>query len=168
MSRQIAEWDRELRAHWVRRRSEIARASLSRIERAKRIEAHERERLRELAQHRRRVERFKAAHQKREREAESDEEVIRNLEAHHPELVSLFRRRAKSFRKTPHMSRTEAVLHWAHNHTDEVMAERVDEIEAELRHEIAEHQAAERELREARRPPRKNRPRKALAEAVPF
>lgn len=172
VKRQIAQWWDELRALWAARRAKIARLGLSRIEQAKRAKDHRKAALRELAGHRTRVERTWAEHRERERSSESDDEVIANLEPHHPELVPVFREMRSRFKATPKLSRTEAVLQWAHDHPDEVMARSAVREERELAAAIAEHEAAERAAHRSSRPKvRKARQRQTasrFSEAVPF
>lgn len=167
--KQIAAWWDELRALWAARRQRIDALALRGVEKAARVRDHERQRLRELGRHKRRAEAAWAAHKARERTAESDDEVVSNLEAHHPELVPVFRELRGRFRATPKMSRTEAVLHWAHDNPDEVMVRTAAREERELQRAIAEHEAAELAAHRHQRPIRKTgQPARRLAQAVPF
>lgn len=167
--RQIAQWWAELHELWQRRRVEIAKLGLRAVERAKRLEEHERTRLRELAGHKRRVARQWSEHRAAERRQESDEQVVEDLRAHHPELVPIFRTMAGRIKATPKMSRLEAMLHWAHDNPDEIMAFRAAEQERELREAIAAHEAEERAAHRRRPTVRKAKAgRRTYAEAVPF
>lgn len=168
VKRQIATWWDELRGLWADRRRQIDALGLRGVERARRVKDHERQRLRELAGHRRRTEAAWAAHRVREQAAESDDEVIQNLEPHHPELVPIFRELRSQFKAGPRMSRTEAVLQWAHDHPDEVMSRARAREELELERAIAEHEAAEREAHRHRVRKTKPKPARRYAEAVPF
>lgn len=169
--RQIAGWWQELRGVWERRRRRIDELGLRGVERAKAVEAHRRERLREWGTHRARQARVWSEHRRREAQAESDQEVERNLEAHHPELVPIFREMRRTIKATPRMTRTEVMLQWAHDNPGEVMARTAAREEQELARAIREHEQAEREAQKARRRmgTRKAKPvSRRYAEAVPF
>lgn len=167
--RQIAEWGQELKAVWEARKAQIDRLGLDKVAKAKRLEEHQRQRLSELASHRVRQARAWMGHRAAEKRQESDEEVVRDLEVHHPELVPLFRSMARQIKGSPKMSRTEAMLHWAHDNPDEVMALRAAQEERELAEAIREHEAAERAVRSRRPTVRKAAPKsRRYAEAVPF
>ncbi len=164
VNREIAGWWAELRALWERKRKQITELGLRGFEKAKRVQEHERERLRELAGHRRRVSARMAEHRKREAQAESDEEVVRNLEAHHPELVEIFREIRGSIKASPKRSRTEAMLEWAEENPDEILARRAKRDDDQIARMIREHEEAERELAAIERAP-KSRRRPAAATA---
>jgi hypothetical protein len=119
---------------------------MKRIERANRVRALE----------------FKRA-TKAERRAESDDEVRGNIPA---EFVSLFERVKGRVKGSPRMTRTEAFLHYAHEHPDEVLVsleDRTDQLVREL--EERERAAA----RSARRLPTRADYRAAFEErGVPF
>lgn len=146
INREIAGWWAALRALWEQRRERISGLGLRGVEKAKRVHEHERQRLHELAGHRRRVAATWAEHRKREAQAESDEEVVRNLEAHHPELVPVFREMARNIKASPKRSRTEAMLEWAEENSDEILARKAKQDDDEIARMIREHQEAEREL----------------------
>ncbi len=168
--RQIVQWGEELKATWVARKAQIERLGLDKVAKAKRLEEHQRERLRELSSHRVRQARAWMEHRAAEKRQESDEEVVRNLEVHHPELVPIFRSMARQIKGSPKMSRTEAMLHWAHDNPDELMGLRAAQQERELAEAIREHEAAERAAQPRRRPSvRKAAPKhRRYAQAVPF
>lgn len=154
VNRQIAQWATELRDQWAQRKAALQRAGLSGIEKAREVERHERERLRELAAHKRRVATHVAKHEARERASESDDTVIADLEAHHPELVPVFRKMKAQIKGGPRRSRTEAMLEWAEENPDEVASMTASTELSELQKAIAEHEAAEQreqQEREARR-----------------
>lgn len=150
VNRQIAAWREELKQLWTKRRAEVNRTALGAVERAKRVAEHERQRLRELAGHRARVARHVAQHEARERAGESDETVIRDLEAHHPELVPVFQRMKAQIKAGPRRSRTEAMLEWAEEHPDEIGAMTASSELGDLQKAIREHEAAERREHEER------------------
>jgi hypothetical protein len=166
VKRQIAHWWAELQAHWASRRAHVRALAVPRVERAKVAAEHERARLRDLGRHHERVERHLAGHRKREAEGESDDRVIYDLSAHHPELVPVFRKVRHLIRGSARMSRTEAMLHWAHDHSDEALALRAADEDRELQAAIREHQEAERAAHRTR----KTRPatRTRAAAGVPF
>lgn len=70
----------------------------------------------------------------RERESESDDEVVQNIPA---DMVALWRRVKGSIRATAHMSRTEAFMKYA----EENAGEDLDAIERETERVIARHVA---------------------------
>lgn len=158
VKREIAGWWAELRAEWQRRREQIGALGLRGVERASRVQEHERQRMRELAAHQRRSAQRWAEHRKRETQQESDEEVERNLEAHHPELVPVFREIRGTIKASPRRSRTEAMLEWAEENPDELLARKGKQDDDEIARMVREHQEAELELERARkrsaRPPR--------------
>lgn len=164
INREIAGWWAELRASWQRRREQIHELGGRGVEKAKRVAEHERVRLRELAGHRRRVSAQWAEHKRREQQAESDEEVIRNLEAHHPELVAVFREIRQTIKAGPRRSRTEAMLEWAEENPDEILARRAKHDDDEIARMVREHEEAERELAAVEQAP-KSRRRPAAATA---
>lgn len=154
VNRQIAQWATELREGWARRKAELQRAGLRGLEKAREVERHERERLRELAAHKRRVASHVAKHEARERVSESDDTVIQDLEAHHPELVPVFRKMKEQIKASPRRSRTEAMLEWAEENPDEVASMTASTELTDLQKAIREHQEAEQreqKEREARR-----------------
>jgi len=168
---QIAQWWAELRAKWVARKAEIDALALAGVEKAKRVRVHRQERARELAKHERRAATSWADVRKAERAAESDQDVIRDLEAHHPELVAIFRSMSARIKGSARRSRTEAMLEWAEENPDEVWALRSAHDERELQEAIREHEAAERAARPGKSGPRKairSRKPRRYAEAVPF
>ena len=75
-----------------------------------------------------------------ERRSESDDEVRANLS---PDLVPLFERVKRGIKRSPRMTRTEALLKYAEEHPNEVLAVIDDKTEALVR-------ALERQEREAR------------------
>lgn len=168
--RQIVEWGQELKATWAARKAQIARLGLDKVAKAKRLEEHQRQRLSELSSHRVRQARAWMAHRAAEKRQESDEEVVYDLSAHHPELVPIFRSMARQIKGSPKMSRTEAMLHWAHDNPDELMALRAAAEERELAEAIREHEAAERAAHPRRRPGVRKAAsgRRKYAQAVPF
>lgn len=168
VKREIAHWWAELRAHWNARRARIRALGLKQAERAQAVAEHEQERLRELGRHRARVERHMAEHRRREADGESDERVVYDLSAHHPELVPVFRKVRHLIHGSAKRSRTEAMLEWAHDHSDEVLAMTAHEADRAVREAVREHEAAE--LAAHRHAPRKARARGARAAmaGVPF
>lgn len=99
----------------------------------------------------------------KEKRSESDGEVAGNIP---PELAALWQRVKGSIRANDRMSRTEAFLHYAEEHPEEVLLAVEDRTEAVLRD-------LERQEREHRRAMKKTRPRRAAARAsgsdeVPF
>lgn len=114
----------------------------------RRIERHARERHRELAVKRQRL----------ERQQESDDAVRGNIP---PELVSLFERVKRHIRGGAHMSRTEAFLHYAEEHPGEVLVALEDKTEAMIRD-------LERRERVADKAARKRVTRAELDALVPF
>jgi hypothetical protein len=150
INRQIAEWREELKRLWVKRRAEVIRAGLSAIDQAQKVAEHERQRLRELQGHRARVARHVAQHEARERAGESDDTVIQDLEAHHPELVPVFRKIRAQIKASPRRSRTEAMLEWAEENPDEVAAMTAAPELSDLQKAIWEHEVAEQREHEER------------------
>jgi|GEM_PF-1105804 hypothetical protein len=160
----LREWTRQERAA-ARQSCTVrlgeARGIKSDIERARAELAAERQLQRDLR-------RIEAQNRQRRREApritrlermgESDDEVRGNIP---PELVGLFERVKRSIKATPRMSRTEAFLHYAEEHPDEVLRAVEDKTEAL----IADLERRERELaREAmRKPGRRPRVREPAA-----
>lgn len=128
------------RAERERRERRIADAASSRIER---------HRARQLAKHAR-----------AEARGESDDEVRSNLE---DELVPIFNVVRAKMRPRPGMSRTEAFLHWAEEHPEELWAMREDLAERRLRALVAEEKRARRQL-----PRGGARARRAALEPAPF
>jgi hypothetical protein len=79
-----------------------------------------------------------------ERVQESDDEVRANIEPH---LLPLWERSKRSIKGSGRMTRTEAFLHFAGEHPDEVLAAQEAEVEAELAREIlAEQKRVEAEM----------------------
>jgi hypothetical protein len=84
-----------------------------------------------------------------ERRGESDDEVRSNIA---PELIRLWERVKGRIRGTDRMSRTEAFLHYAHEHPNEVLDGLEDRTDA-LIHELeAKERKAARDLRRRRHP----------------
>lgn len=77
----------------------------------------------------------------KERRAESDDAVRSNIPA---ELLGLFERVKRSVHGTPHMSRTEAFLHWVEENPDEVLAIQQADAEKRFRRLVAEQSRLER------------------------
>jgi hypothetical protein len=99
-----------------------------------------------------------------ERRAESDDEVRANISR---DLVPLFERVKRGIKATPRMSRTEAFLHYAGEHPDEVLDVIEDKTDALIRElEAKQLQAA----RVARPAAQRARPRYTTEElaVVPF
>lgn len=84
----------------------------------------------------------------RERRAESDDEVERNLP---PELVAVFRRVRSSIKASPRKSRTEAFLQWAEENPDDVHAVLYEAAERDVARLVAEHERVAKRLRKGRR-----------------
>lgn len=166
--RQLEVWKTELRARWAARRAKIDELGQKGVARARLVADHERLRARELALHRRQVEHRWRAHRHRERLGESDDQVRTDLGAHHPELVLVFNRSRRAFKAGPSMSRTESVLHWAHDHPEEVMALTSHAAEVAMRKAIREHEQAERAVYRAMRKTRPAARRTAKLADVPF
>jgi hypothetical protein len=92
-----------------------------------------------------------------ERQGESDDEVRGSIP---PELLPLWERVRRSIRGSSRMSRTEAFLHYAEEHPEEVLTVIEDKTEAIVRE-------LERQEREASRALRRRVPREEFAD-VPF
>jgi len=100
---------------------------------------------------------------KTERRGESDDEVRGNIP---PEFVSLFERVKGRIKGSPRMTRTEAFLHYAHEHPDEVLVALEDKTEQLVRELEGRERAA---TRAARRRPTDAEYRAAFEEhAAPF
>jgi hypothetical protein len=97
-----------------------------------------------------------------ERQGESDDEVRGNIP---PDLVPLFDRVKRSIKASPRMSRTEAFLHYAEEHADEVLVAIDDKTDAVIRRLEEQEREARRDLR--RGPPRPRYTPEQLAD-VPF
>jgi hypothetical protein len=95
---------------------------------------------------------------RRERQKESDDEVRGNIP---PELVALFDRVRQKIRSTDRMTRTEALLHYAEEHPNEILLSYEDKTEETIRE--LERAAAKAEHEMMRR-----RSRKELESEVPF
>jgi hypothetical protein len=80
----------------------------------------------------------------RERKTESDDEVRGNIA---PELVALFEQIKSRIKAGPHQSRTEAFLHYAEEHPDEVIASYEDVGEARIRELERQHSELSRDVR---------------------
>lgn len=125
--------------------------------------------LRELARYQRQVERLAATRKRRqlstsrERAQEDDDAVRSNLPR---ELRPVFERVKRVIKGSRHRSRTEAFLEWAESHPEDVLAYQGDETEREVRALIAQHEAAQRQLRKTR--PARARRRAAGDGEVPF
>jgi hypothetical protein len=150
VNRQIAQWKAEFVEEWRQRKAKLNRAGLSVVERSKEVALHERDRLRELAAHKRRVAQHVARHEAKERASESDDTVIADLEAHHPELVPVFRKIRAQIKASPRRSRTEAMLEWAEENPDEVASMTAAPELQDLQKAIREHEEAERREHEER------------------
>ncbi len=122
----------ELRARFAKERRELAHRYRERLAaiRVLGLAAIERRRQKRAADadHRRswrEVERREKAALKaatasaRERRQESAEDVEREIEAHHPEWMPLWRRLGSRIKARPGMSRAEAFFHYAHEHPSE-------------------------------------------------
>jgi len=94
--------------------------------------------------------------------------VIYDLSAHHPELVPVFRKVKHLIHGSAKRSRTEAMLEWSHDHSDDVLAMTAHDADRAVREAVREHEQAE--LAAHRHRPRKARaPRARVAFAgVPF
>jgi hypothetical protein len=92
---------------------------------------------------------------------ESDDAVRSNLPA---ELIPLFERVKRSIKGSSRESRTEAMLHYAEEHPDEI----VEAQEDLSRREIARLVREEAELASAMRSPRRYKPSAAELAAIPF
>jgi hypothetical protein len=79
-----------------------------------------------------------------ERRGESDDEVRANIS---PELLPAFERIKRHIKATPLMSRTEAFLHWAEEHPDEVFQAIEERAEAAIREFVDQERAPERGVR---------------------
>jgi len=98
----------------------------------------------------------------RERAEESDDAVRGNLPR---ELRGVFDRVKRHIKGTRHKTRTEAFLHWAHEHPEDVLEYQGDATDSEVRKLVAEYEAEERRLRKTRAPSRR---RRAAGDDVPF
>ena len=106
---------------------------------------------------------FKAT-SKKERRSESDDEVRGNIP---PELASLWGRVKGQIKGSERMTRTEAFLHYAHEHPDEVLVSMEDKTDELVRQLEERERGARRELR--RRRPTRTQYREAFEEhGVPF
>ena len=85
-----------------------------------------------------------------ERRRESDDEVRGNIP---PELVGLWERVKRRIRGTDRMTRTEAFLHYAHEHPNEVLEGLEDRTDALIRELEAKERAAAKALHGTRRSP---------------
>jgi hypothetical protein len=99
----------------------------------------------------------------KERRAESDDAVRANIPA---ELVRVFEKVKRGVRGSPHMSRTEAFLHWVEENPDEVLAIQEADAEKQFRKLLAEQARLERT--QARGPRGAVRRAETTLEAVPF
>jgi len=72
-----------------------------------------------------------------EREAESDDEVRRNLP---PELVTVFNRVRRTIKGSPRKSRSEAFLDWAEENPDEIYALQEQSAEREVKRLVKEYE----------------------------
>lgn len=72
-----------------------------------------------------------------ERDAESDDEVRRNLP---PELVTVFNRMRRTIKGSPRKSRSEAFLEWAEENPDEIYAIQEKNADREVKRLVAEYQ----------------------------
>jgi hypothetical protein len=137
-----------------------ARGIANKVQRARAELAAEQQYRRELKRiergNRQRFKETRRATQK-ERQAESDDEVRGNIP---PDLVGLWERVKRSIKGSPRMSRTEAFLHYAEEHPDEVLAVIEDKTEAMVRE-------LEQQEREASRALKRRVPREVFAD-VPF
>lgn len=77
----------------------------------------------------------------KERRAESDDAVRANIPA---ELVRVFEKVKRGVRGSPHMSRTEAFLHWVEENPGEVLAIQDADAEKQFRKLLAEQARLER------------------------
>jgi hypothetical protein len=84
-----------------------------------------------------------------ERRGESDDEVRGNIP---PEFVGLWERVKRRIRGSDRMTRTEAFLHYAHEHPSEVLEVLEDRTENLIRELEAKERAAARALRRKRPP----------------
>jgi len=80
----------------------------------------------------------------RERRSESDDAVLANIDA---ALVPVFAKVKRAIKGTPRMTRTEAFLHWVHDHPAEVYEIQEHERERELRALEAAERRMSREQR---------------------
>lgn len=143
---QIAAARTELRRLIEEKRAEVARCKTAPREARAQADRMILEAIRELAEERQLQAELRRAEGRAgktritisEKRGEDDDAVRGNLD---PELVPIFDRVRTKIRATPRMSRTEAFLHWAHDHAGEV---------ARMQAEIAEEEA-EREFRAAMR-----------------
>ncbi|MGA2450263.1 MAG: hypothetical protein ABTD50_16435 [Polyangiaceae bacterium] len=94
-----------------------------------------------------------------ERQSESDDFVRQNIP---PELLPLWERVKRGIKATPRMSRSEAFMHYAEEHPEEVIGIIEDRTEALIRELEAKERAAARELRQVSR---RSEPRES---EVPF
>lgn len=106
----------------------------------------------------------------KERRQESDDEVRINLEHTAPELVAYFERIKSKVRSRPGMSRTEAVLHAAHEDAAGVLAAREHAAHVALERARREEEAGLRAYEEERKADkaRARQRRRAQAAEVPF
>lgn len=93
-----------------------------------------------------------AEHRRTAREArsESDDEVLGNIP---PDYAALWERVKKRIRRTPHMSRTEAFLHYAEEHPNELVASWEDKTDELVRRLEQQEREAARASRRRRLPP---------------
>jgi hypothetical protein len=86
---------------------------------------------------------FQKAQRRRELSSESDDAVRDNLP---PELVPVFNKVRVMVKGKPGMSRTEAFLHWVHDHSDEVHAILFEQADRDVDKLIAQQEELERRL----------------------
>lgn len=158
---EVRQMRNQARARCQSRRYRIRESGARQIEKT-------RAELRELARYRRQLERLSAQRRRRqlstarERAQEDDGAVRSNLPR---ELQPVFERVKKIIKGTRYRTRTEAFLEWAEAHPEDVIAYQGDDTEREVRRLIAEHEAAQKQLRKARAPRAR---RRASGAEVPF
>lgn len=80
--------------------------------------------------------------------AQEDDDAVRNNLP--PELLVVWERVRKHIKGGKRTTRTEAFLEWAESHPDEVLEYQQHDTDAEVRRLVAEHEAAQRQLRKTR------------------
>lgn len=86
---------------------------------------------------------FQRAQRRRELASEDDDAVRNNLP---PELVPVFNKVRVMVKGKPGMSRTEAFLHWVHDHPDEAHAVLYEQAERDVAKLVAQQEELERRL----------------------
>lgn len=145
--REVAEMRAAARNRCQARRHRI-RASGGKVLEQRRAELLEESRLqRQLERAGRHALRQRKQTTAREHAQEDDDAVRSNLPA---ELVPVFERVRRHIKGGKRTTRTEAFLEWAESHPDDVLEYQQHETDREVRRLVAEHEAAQRDLRKTK------------------